>query len=72
MEQLDIFKKKLRELQITGDIFYDKEFPPEPRSLIEDWNDKSSLTRDLVEEWKQFSWNRTDQIPSFNTGETND
>ncbi len=52
MEQLDIFKKKLRELQITGDIFYDKEFPPEPRSLIEDWNDKSSLTRDLVEEWK--------------------
>lgn len=30
MEQLNIFKKKFRELQVTGDIFYDKEFPPEP------------------------------------------
>lgn len=60
MELKDIFKKKLRELQVTGDIFFDKEFPPEPQSLIEDWNDKSPLTRDLVEEWKQFIWIRTD------------
>jgi hypothetical protein len=69
LDYLDIFKKKLRELQVTGDIFYDKEFPPEPISLIEDWNDKGPLTRDLVEEWKQFIWIRTDQIPSFNTGD---
>ena len=71
-DYLDIFKKKLRELQVTGDIYYDNDFPPEAVSLIEDWNDKGPLTRDLVEEWKQFIWIRTDQIPSFNTGDPED
>ena len=39
-EDDDIFKQTLKELQRNGNKFTDKEFPPEPISLICDWNDK--------------------------------
>ena len=34
------FKDLLKKLQLNGNKFYDEEFPPEPQSLICDWNDK--------------------------------
>ena len=51
---------------MKGDKFTDPEFPPNPTSLIRDWNDKSKQVREIVDEWKVFKWIRADQIPEFN------
>ena len=60
-----VFKKKLKELQFTGDKFTDPEFAPTQSSLIADWTDKSHEIRVIVPEWKEYKWIRADQIPSL-------
>jgi len=54
------FRKVLKKLQSTGDRFTDEEYPPAPESLIEDWNSKTKIVREICEEWKQFRWIRAD------------
>ena len=54
------FRLLIKELKSTGSQFTDKAFPPEPESLIEDWNSKSKVIREISEEWKQFRWIRSD------------
>lgn len=63
----DVFSKTKRQLVKSGNHFVDQEFPPQKVSLIENWDDTSELTIDIKDEWKQFEWIRTDQIPVFNT-----
>ena len=60
-----VFKKKLKELQFTGDKFTDPEFPPTQESLISDWTDKSHEIRMIIPEWKEYKWLRADQIQSL-------
>ena len=45
---------------MTGDKFTDPDFPPEAKSLICNWNDKSKEVRSIIDEWKEFRWIRAD------------
>ena len=64
------YKEKIKALKLTGDRFTDEDFPPQPKSLIKNWESDDPHTREFFELWKQFVWIRADQIPSLNTGDT--
>ena len=53
-------------MKIKGEKFTDPDFKPVPESLIANWSDSSKRIRDIVEEWKQFKWIRSEQIPCLN------
>ena len=50
----NIYKKTLEKMQTTGDRFTDDLFLPNANSLINDWNDKSKIVREIIEERKQI------------------
>lgn len=62
---VDIFKQTKKRLNNVGEHFRDEDFPPERKSLIENWDDISELTLDIKDEWKQFEWVRADEIREF-------
>ena len=70
--EMNKYKEEIKQLKMKGNKYYDKDFPPKQQSLISDWNDKSATIRDIVDDWKVILWIRADQIPTFNTGDTND
>ena len=63
----DLFKATKKRLNNLGEYFRDEDFPPEPKSLMENWDDISELTLDIKDEWKQFEWVRADEIRAFKT-----
>ena len=68
---VNIYKEKVKQLKLTGDQFTDEEFPPNPRSLILNWESDDPHTREFYENWKQYVWIRADQIPCFTDGDPN-
>lgn len=60
------FNKILNNLKIKGEKYNDLDFPADESSLIGNWNDNTKRIRDIVEEWKQFKWIRSGDIPCLN------
>ena len=60
------FNTILSNLKIKGEKYVDEEFSADEKSLIRNWNDSSKRIRDIVEEWKQFKWIRSTDIPCLN------
>lgn len=61
------FQKAMREAG-DGD-FLDKDFMPEPKRLIPDWNDPSDEVQSLVPTWKTYKWLKVKDIKSLNDDE---
>ena len=52
-------KPNTTEVQATGDKFLDSEFPPNARSLIENWE---AADPQKQSDWKEFEWKRIDEL----------
>ena len=49
--------------------FTDESFPPDKKSLINDWTDKSEDVQEKVETWDNFTWIRATEIEELNDDE---
>jgi len=49
--------------------YIDDSFPPDKKSLINDWNDESDDIQEKVQEWSQFTWIRCSEIEELNDDE---
>ena len=56
----------LEECQFRGIKYTDESFPPDKKSLINDWNDKSDDVQEKVDLWAQFEWIRANEIEELN------
>ena len=49
--------------------YTDDSFPPNKKSLINDWNDEADDIQEKVEEWGEFTWIRCGDIEELNDDE---
>ena len=65
-EKEDRFVSMMETLKMTGEKFYDDEFPAQKESLICDWNDPSDEVEELKQEWEKIEWIRAESIEELN------
>ena len=63
------FEDIMEQCQKNKRKYTDDSFPPEARSLINDWNDESEDIQEKVPDWRDFKWMRASEIPELNDDE---
>lgn len=63
------YKYVISQCKSKNEKFIDKKFPPEPSSLINDWNSNDPDVLENKEEWKKIEWIRATEIPELNDDE---
>ena len=59
------YEKHLSNCVESETDFLDKKYPPEPESLVEDWNDQDPEVVECVNSWKDIEWIRIKDIESL-------
>ena len=60
------YRKYLDECKAASKLFVDKEFPPEKKSLIQDWNADDPDVHENKEDLAKIEWIRATEIPELN------